>query len=106
MLLSDVRHPNRPKNIRIHLAISHVRFYLLRFNSSGNFCDGGASDEKRKLKQEKRCRKATIADTTGLRVHRNGCRCSDAIDEIRPVLRGQTSRVLAGQEPSDLVLSR
>jgi hypothetical protein len=31
---------NRPKNIRIHLAVSHVRFYLLRFNSSGNFCDG------------------------------------------------------------------
>src|SRR5271155_3109368 len=33
---------NRPKNIRIHLAVSHVRFYLLRFNSSGNFCDGWA----------------------------------------------------------------
>jgi hypothetical protein len=33
---------NRPKNIRIHLAVSHVRFYLLRFNSSENFCDGGA----------------------------------------------------------------
>jgi hypothetical protein len=33
---------NRPKNIRIHLAVSRVRFYLLRFNSSGNFCDGGA----------------------------------------------------------------
>ena len=30
---------NRPKNIRIHLAVSHVRLYLLRFNSSGNFCD-------------------------------------------------------------------
>src|ERR1700722_8319995 len=33
---------HRPKNIRIHLAISRVRFYLLRFNSSGNFCEGGA----------------------------------------------------------------
>ena len=33
---------NRPKNIRIHLAVSRVRFHLLRFNSSGNFCDGGA----------------------------------------------------------------
>ena len=33
---------NRPKNIRIHLAVSRVRFCLLRFNSSGNFCDGGA----------------------------------------------------------------
>jgi hypothetical protein len=32
---------NRPKNIRIHLAIFRVRFHLLRFNSSGNFCDGG-----------------------------------------------------------------
>jgi hypothetical protein len=31
---------NRPKNIRIHLAVSRVRFHLLRFNSSGNFCDG------------------------------------------------------------------
>jgi hypothetical protein len=57
MLLSDVRHANRPKNIRIHLAISHVRFYLLRFNSSGNFCDGGASDEKWKLEKEKHGRK-------------------------------------------------
>jgi hypothetical protein len=53
---------NRPKNIRIHLAAFHVRFYLLRFNSSGNFCNGGAvcsrgkfdaSDEKWKLEQEK-----------------------------------------------------
>jgi len=26
-----------------HLAVSHVRFYLLRFNSSGNFCNGGAN---------------------------------------------------------------
>jgi hypothetical protein len=67
MLLSDVRHADRPKNIRIHLAVSHVRFYLLRFNSSGNFCDRGASDEKRKLEQEKHCRKATIANATGLR---------------------------------------
>src|ERR1700676_1817629 len=33
---------NRPKNIRIHLALARVRFYPLRFNSSGNFCDGGA----------------------------------------------------------------
>jgi hypothetical protein len=33
---------NRPKNIRIHLTVSRVRFYLLCFNSSGNFCDGGA----------------------------------------------------------------
>jgi hypothetical protein len=33
---------NRAKNIRIHLALSRVRFYLLRFNSSGNFCDGDA----------------------------------------------------------------
>jgi hypothetical protein len=33
---------NRPKKIRIHLAVSRVRFHLLRFNSSGNFCDGGA----------------------------------------------------------------
>ena len=32
---------NRPKNIGIHLAVPRVRFYLLRFNSSGNFCDGG-----------------------------------------------------------------
>jgi hypothetical protein len=32
---------NRPRNIRIHLAVSRVRFYLLGFNSSGNFCDGG-----------------------------------------------------------------
>jgi hypothetical protein len=30
---------HRPKNIRIHLAVSGVRFHLLRFNSSGNFCD-------------------------------------------------------------------
>jgi hypothetical protein len=33
---------NRPENIRIHLAVFRVRFYLLRFNSSGNFCDGRA----------------------------------------------------------------
>jgi hypothetical protein len=33
---------NRPKNIRIHPALSHVRFYPLRFNSSGNFFNGGA----------------------------------------------------------------
>jgi hypothetical protein len=33
---------NRPKNIRIHLAVSRVRIRLLRFNSSGNFCDCGA----------------------------------------------------------------
>jgi hypothetical protein len=33
---------NRPKNIKIHLALSRVRFYLLRFNSSGNFCDSDA----------------------------------------------------------------
>jgi hypothetical protein len=33
---------NRPKNIRIHQAVSRVRFYLLRFNSSGDFCDGRA----------------------------------------------------------------
>jgi hypothetical protein len=33
---------NRPENIRIHLAVSRVRFCLLRFNSSGNFCDCGA----------------------------------------------------------------
>src|SRR5580692_5242495 len=31
---------NRPRNIRIHLAISRVRVYPLGFNSSGNFCDG------------------------------------------------------------------
>jgi hypothetical protein len=29
---------HRPKNIKIHLTVSHVRFYPLRFNSSGNFC--------------------------------------------------------------------
>jgi hypothetical protein len=34
------------------------------------------------------------------------CRCSDAVDETRPVVRGQTSRVLVGREPSHLVLSR
>jgi hypothetical protein len=68
MHLSDVRHANRPKNIRIHLAVSRVRFCLLRFNSSGNFCYGGASDEKWKLELEKHCRKAAIANTTGLRV--------------------------------------
>ena len=39
---SRLRLTNRPKNIRIHLAVSRVRFYLLRFNSSGNFCGGGA----------------------------------------------------------------
>ena len=33
---------DRPKNIRIHLVVSRVRFHLLRFNSCGNFCDGGA----------------------------------------------------------------
>jgi hypothetical protein len=33
---------NRPKNIRIHLALSCVRFYLFWFKSSGNFCDSGA----------------------------------------------------------------
>jgi hypothetical protein len=33
---------SRPKNIRIHLAESRVRFYPFRFNSSGNFCDGDA----------------------------------------------------------------
>jgi hypothetical protein len=33
---------NRPKNIRIYLALSRVRFYLFWFNSSGNFWDGGA----------------------------------------------------------------
>jgi hypothetical protein len=33
---------NRPKKLRIHLAASRVRFYLSRFNSIGNFCDGGA----------------------------------------------------------------
>jgi hypothetical protein len=33
---------NRPKDIRIHLTISRVRVHLLRFNSSGDFCDGGA----------------------------------------------------------------
>jgi hypothetical protein len=33
---------NRPKNIRIHLAVSRVRRYPLRFNSSGNFCAGDA----------------------------------------------------------------
>jgi hypothetical protein len=33
---------NRPKDITIHLALSRVRVYLLRFNSSGNVCDGGA----------------------------------------------------------------
>jgi hypothetical protein len=64
---SDVRHANRPKNIRIHLAVSHVRFCPLRFNSSGNFCDRGASDEERTLEEEKHCRKATIANATGLR---------------------------------------
>jgi len=58
---------NRPKNIRIHRAVSRVRFHLLRFNSSGNFCDRGASDEERTLEQEKHCRKATIANATGLR---------------------------------------
>ena len=31
-----------PIDITIHLALPRVRFYLLRFNSSGNFCDGGA----------------------------------------------------------------
>jgi hypothetical protein len=30
---------NHLKNIRIHPAVFHVRLYLLRFNSSGNFCD-------------------------------------------------------------------
>jgi hypothetical protein len=58
MHLSDVRHANRPKNIRIHLAISHVRFYLLRFNSSGNFCASDASNEKWKLEKEKHSRKS------------------------------------------------
>lgn len=55
----------RPKNIRIHLTVSHIRFYLLRFNSSGNF-----SDVARSAPEEisKRRRKATIANTTGLRV--------------------------------------
>jgi hypothetical protein len=33
---------NRPKTIRIHLALSRGRFYLFWFNSSGNVCDGGA----------------------------------------------------------------
>jgi hypothetical protein len=33
---------NSSLDIRIHLAVSRVRFHLLRFNSSGNFCDGGA----------------------------------------------------------------
>jgi hypothetical protein len=96
---SDVRHANRPKNIRIHLAVSHVRFYPLRFNSSGNFCDRGASDEKRTLEQEKRCRKATITNATAAAVQ-------IAVDETRPVFRGQTTIVLAGREPSHLVLSR
>src|ERR1700733_12561156 len=32
-----------PENITIHLAVSRVRFYPLRFNSSGYFCDGGAT---------------------------------------------------------------
>jgi len=31
---------NCPENITIHLAVSRVRFYPLRFNSSGYFCDG------------------------------------------------------------------
>jgi len=34
--------PIVPKSIRIHLTVSRVRFYLIRFNSSGNFCDGRA----------------------------------------------------------------
>jgi hypothetical protein len=36
---------NRPKGIRIHLALSRVRVYLLRFNSSGNFCDAVLADD-------------------------------------------------------------
>jgi hypothetical protein len=91
MLLSDVRHAafalfnlnfasiqrislafrrdavisNRPENIRIHLAVSRVRFYLFRFNSSGNFCDGGAIRSRGLPKHR---RNATIANTTGIRV--------------------------------------
>jgi hypothetical protein len=65
-LLIQLEH--RPKNIRIHLAVARVRFYLIGFNSSENFCDGGASDEKWSKNQEKHCGKATIANTTGLRV--------------------------------------
>src|ERR1700719_4873426 len=38
---------SRPENIRIHPVLSHVRFYPLRFNSSGNFCDGGAICSRR-----------------------------------------------------------
>src|SRR5580693_593464 len=34
---------NRPKSIRIDLPVSHVCFYLLGFNSSGNFCDRGVT---------------------------------------------------------------
>jgi hypothetical protein len=33
---------NRPKNIRIDLVPTRVRFYLLCFNSTGNFCHRGA----------------------------------------------------------------
>jgi len=104
---SDVRHANRPKNIRIHLAVSHVRFCPLRFNSSGNFCDRGASDEERTLEQEKHCHKATIANMTGVRVLTAiAAAVQIAVDQTRHALRGQNEWLLVGRGPSNLVLLR
>jgi hypothetical protein len=52
-------------------------------------------------------RKVTIANMTEPTCsHHNRCRSSDAIDETRPALRDQATRVLVGREPFHLVLPR
>jgi hypothetical protein len=57
-----------------------------------------ASDKKWKLEQEKQCRKATIANTTGLRVLTAIAAAVQLRLMTRPALRGQSSGVLVGRD--------